>query len=133
MAIVVVAVEVMVMVAVVVVIKLAAMAVVVKSCPGLVNTSWEPGPINTNWGPAGRWIQFGCQGQGWEPSKRVGAGKYKDPWNFVKFYRDLYSDFDAFVRHKNELHLSVSLLRFVFCLGRVEYAFLQVVVLYWTL
>ena len=43
--------------------------------------------------------------------------------NKVKFLYGLYSDFDAYVSHKNKLHLTVSLLRFVSLLRRVKYIF----------
>ena len=51
-------------------------------------------------------------------------------WNVAKFLHGLYSDFDAYVSRKNELHLTVSLLKFVF--WKEWSTFLQVVVLYWT-
>ena len=45
-------------------------------------------------------------------------------WNGKKLLHGLYSDFDAYVSHKNELHLTVSVLRFVFWLRGVKYIFL---------
>ena len=42
-------------------------------------------------------------------------------WNGVKFLHGLYSDFDAYVSHENELHLPVSVFRFDFWLRRVNF------------
>ena len=44
-------------------------------------------------------------------------------WNSLKLLHVLYSDFHARVKHKNKLHLTVLLLRFVFCLRGVKYTF----------
>ena len=43
---------------------------------------------------------------------------------FAVFSFFLYSGFDAYVSHKNELHLTVSLLRFVFLLRKVKHIFI---------
>ena len=51
------------------------MQVNAKFWPGSVNKSWGSGPVNTNRGPAPVYTNWGS-GPG--PSKRPGAGKYKD-------------------------------------------------------